>query len=50
MTNHTKYKYTNVPSHLHISSLNSDKANLSFPHPFYLKGSKSSKSCTLNFG
>ena len=37
ITNHTKFKQTNVPSHLHISSLNFGKANYSFLYPFQLR-------------
>ena len=36
--NYTKYKSPNVPNHLHIFWLNSDKANRSFLHPFLLLG------------
>ena len=35
-SNHTKYKKSNVPSHLHIFWLNFDKANHSFLHLFLL--------------
>ena len=38
IANHTKYKKSNVPSHLHIFWLNFDKANHSFLHPFLLLG------------
>ena len=38
IASHTKYKKSNVPSHLHIFSMNFDKANRSFIHPFLLFG------------
>ena len=38
--NHTKYKKSNVASHLHIFWLNFDKVNHSFLHPFLLLGEK----------
>ena len=49
ITNHTKYKLTDVPSHLHIFWLNFDKENHSFLHPFRLGGNRFSKNSTWSF-
>ena len=38
ISNHTKYKNTNVPSHLYIFWLTFDKANHTFLNPFLLLG------------
>ena len=45
--NHTKYKKPNVPDHLHIFQLNSDK-QITVPFsPFYCWGNRFSKECCL---
>ena len=49
ITNHTKYKQPNVPSHLHILGMNFDKANHSLLHYFLLLGETDSKNSSWSF-
>ena len=49
ITNHTRYKQTNIPSHLHIFWVNFNKENHSFLHPFRLGGNRFPKNSTWSF-